>query len=67
MSSSGAMLLTSAGFVKHNTSCEPIALWAWLFVYDRRNAWLLFVSGLFVLALGLALCYKFFGIAFLSN
>jgi hypothetical protein len=59
----GAILLTSAGFLKHNLIVQPVALWTWLLVYDRRNAWLFFVSGLLSFALGLALCYKFFGIA----
>ncbi len=61
-----ALLMTLAGFVKHNLMAEPIALTIWLALYDRRNAVRFVLSGLVFALLGLAACRLVYGIDLLG-
>lgn len=63
----GAVLMGAALFVKHNIVALPLAVAAWLAVYDRRAALRFAVALMLAGAAGLACCRIAFGPDFLSS
>jgi hypothetical protein len=62
-----ALLMTLAGFVKHNLIAQPIAAILWLAVYDRRNAVRFAISGIGFSLIGLAAFRLIYGIGLLAQ
>lgn len=63
----GAALLTAALFVKHNLVAQPLALAAWLLLYDRRNGARFVTAGVLLSLAGLAAFRLGFGSDLLSH
>ena len=62
-----AALMAAALFVKHNILALPLAVAAWLAVYNRRAAIRFVAAGTAAGALGLAACLAAFGPDFVSS
>ncbi len=61
------VLMAAALFVKHNVIALPLALAAWLLVYDRRAAMRFVAAGMLTAGVGLACCLYAFGPDFLTS
>src|ERR1700733_14282575 len=64
---SAALLFTLAFFIKHNLVIAPIALTAWLGIYERRRAIWLGTSGLVCFVAGLVLFRLGYGFGLLGE
>ncbi|MBU6297940.1 MAG: glycosyltransferase family 39 protein [Alphaproteobacteria bacterium] len=62
-----ALLFALAAFVKHNVIALPLAVTAWLAIYDRRSALRLAAFGAFALLAGLVLFHAIYGSSLLSH
>jgi hypothetical protein len=61
------VLMATGLFVKHNVIALPVALAAWLAVYDRRAAVRFVIAGIVAGGIGLACCRLAFGPEFLTS
>lgn len=62
-----ALLLVTAGFVKHNLIALPATLFIWLAIYDRRSAAKFAVAGMVFALVGLVLFRLSYGIGIFAQ
>ena len=59
----GALLLTIAGFIKHNLIVAPLVMAIWLLRQDRRAASVFILSGIICAVIGLFLFHLVYGVS----